>query len=287
MGLKITPDIKKLIKAALAEDVGPGDVTTKVCVTKDKPACARIIAKEEAVVSGLDIAAAAFTEFDKRIVFKSVVKDGRLVKKGTVVARIRGRLSSILTAERVALNFLGRFSGISTLTRKYVDKVKGTKVKIMDTRKTTPLLRAPKRHAVKCGGGTNHRFGLFDQILVKDNHLKGMKVTARDLEEFSRGVMRRAPKGMKVEIEADNLAQFKAILAASPDSILLDNMSPADMKRCVSLTRKKKGKRPILEATGGITLRNVRRAAKTGVDRISIGQITHSAPSADFSLEIL
>jgi nicotinate-nucleotide pyrophosphorylase (carboxylating) len=266
----------RIILAALAEDVGVGDVTTEATVDADAVGTAELLLKESGVVCGTGAAEAVFSALDADVHFESLVDDGTLVEGTTVVALVAGPLRAILTGERTALNFLGRLSGIATLTRRYVDAVAGTGVAILDTRKTTPGLRVLEKHAVACGGGRNHRFGLDDGVLVKDNHLHAAGSVATAVERL------RAASTLPVEIECDTLAQVEEALAAEVDAILLDNMTVDDLVAAVARVRG----RARVEASGGITLENVRAIAETGIDEISVGALTHSARSLDLSLEL-
>ncbi len=268
--------LSDVVQAALAEDVGTGDVTTEATVAADAVGTAELLLKESGVVSGLAVVEAVFVALDPEIRFEVLVEDGTFVEHMTVVAVVSGPLRAILTGERVALNFLGRLSGIATLTRRYVDAVAGTDVAILDTRKTTPGLRLLEKHAVACGGGRNHRFGLDDAVLVKDNHLAAAGSITAAVERL------RAVTDLPIEVECDTLAQVSEALAAQVDAILLDNMTPNDLVAASALVRG----RARLEASGGVTLDNVRVIAETGVDEISIGALTHSARSLDVSLEL-
>jgi nicotinate-nucleotide pyrophosphorylase (carboxylating) len=271
------PDIKDLVVAALKEDIGTGDITTETVIAQNKFIKAKILAKENLVVCGLNVASFVFRALDKDIKFKPLVREGNLVKKGRSIAIVSGRAKSILTAERVALNFLSLLSGISTKTRQYVIAVKPYKVKILDTRKTVPALRLLEKYAVRIGGGFNHRFSLDEMILVKDNHLKcigGIK----KLSGFSRK--------HRVEIEVKSLNELKKALMLCPEIIMLDNMSTKDIKRAVRIRNEVSAKTK-LEASGGINLKNIKRTASCEVDMISIGDLTHSVKSADISLEVL
>jgi nicotinate-nucleotide pyrophosphorylase (carboxylating) len=268
--------LERLVVTALAEDIGVGDVTTEATVAVDAVGTAELLLKEPGVVCGIRLAEAVFRSLDADIRFEAIVEDGTVVDSATVVAVVTGPLRAILTGERTALNFLGRLSGIATLTRRHVDAVAGTGVAILDTRKTTPGLRRLEKHAVACGGGRNHRFGLDDGVLVKDNHLLAAGSVGAAVERI------RAATPLPVEVECDTLAQVGEALAAKVDAILLDNMAADDLVAAVALVRG----RARLEASGGITLENVRSIAETGIDEISIGALTHSAPSLDVSLEL-
>ncbi|MCQ9208318.1 MAG: carboxylating nicotinate-nucleotide diphosphorylase [Omnitrophica bacterium] len=265
-----------IIKLALEEDIGRGDITTKLIIPDRKRIKAVILAKENGVVCGLDVARLVFQAVDKRTRFKFKSSDGKKVKKSQVLARLEGRAASILKAERVALNFLGRLSGIATLTDKFVQKVKPNPVQIMDTRKTTPGLRMLEKYAVRCGGGTNHRMGLWDQVLVKDNHLSSLKLKAIVDK------IRKKVRGKKIEIEVKNMRQFKQALAAAPDIIMLDNFTLKNIKKAVKL--RNESRKVKLEVSGGVNLSNVRKIAATGVERISVGKLTHSAKALDLAL---
>ena len=271
-----------LIGIALAEDIGPGNVTAACFVPEGLRGTARIVAREEAVVAGVETAAEVFKRVDAGLETDVLLASGSRVAPGGVVLEVRGLVRSILSGERVALNFLQHLSGVATLTARFMEAVRGTGAQILDTRKTTPGLRALEKAAVKAGGGTNHRFGLYDMILVKDNHLAAGSDPA-----FLREAIRRAGAGhpgMRVEIEADRLEQVKAFLEiGGVDVILLDNMAEAEMREAVLLG----AGRVAFEASGGISLDNVASVAKTGVDFISVGALTHSARSVDFSLELL
>ena len=271
-----TDTLERLAYAALAEDVGEGDVTTEATVDGDAAGSALLLLKEPGVVCGLAMAEAVFRALDSEVRFEALYEEGAGVDGGTAVALVSGPLRAILTGERTALNFLGRLSGIATLTKRYVDAVEGTGAAILDTRKTTPGLRVLEKHAVRCGGGRNHRFGLDDAVLIKDNHLRAAGSIA-DAVARTRGAT-----DLPIEVECDTIEQVEAALAAGVDALLLDNMTPDGLLAAVVLV---KG-RARLEASGGVTLENVRAVAETGVDEISIGALTHSARSLDVSLEL-
>jgi nicotinate-nucleotide pyrophosphorylase (carboxylating) len=270
--------IHNIIQSALEEDVGAGDATTSYTLTGSEKGKASAVAKSEMVVAGMAVFREVFLFLDKTVRFKGHAGDGDAVKKGAILADVTGCLSSILTAERVALNLFQRMSGIATLTRRFVDEVKGTQAKILDTRKTMPGLRVLDKYAVRIGGGFNHRFGLDDGILIKDNHIEA----AGGISEALMRVRQNVPYTLKVEVEAKNLKEVKEALAAGADIIMLDNMSVADMKTCVAFV---KGRAP-LEASGNVALSNVRAIAEAGVDFISVGALTHSVNAADISLKI-
>ena len=264
--------------AALAEDIDGGDITTEAIVPKNKTASAKLIAKEPLVVAGLRISEKVFKAADRRIKFKSLAGDGERVKKGAVLAKISGSAAPILKAERTALNFLQRMSGIATLTAEFVERTKGTKTKILDTRKTTPCMRIFEKYAVKAGGGLNHRFGLFDAILIKDNHI----AIAGGIGKAIAAVRKKHGDKAVIEIETKNLKQVKEALHLGVQVIMLDNMGINDMKKAIRLINKKAR----TEISGGVNLKNIKKIAALGPTRISIGALTHSARAMDISLEV-
>jgi nicotinate-nucleotide pyrophosphorylase (carboxylating) len=274
--MAVATDTLRVVYAALAEDVGAGDVTTEATVDADAFGAAEILVKEPGVVYGLVAAEAVFRALDSDVRFEALVDEGAWSDRDTAVARVEGLERAILTGERTALNFLGRLSGIATLTRRYVEAVHGTGVAILDTRKTTPGLRALEKHAVASGGGKNHRLALDDGVLVKDNHLRAIGSIQAAVERL------RGTTTLPIEVECDTLAQVSEAVEAGADAVLLDNMSLGELREAVALV----GGRARLEASGGITLDNVRLVAETGVDEISIGALTHSARSLDVSLEL-
>ena len=274
------PLVEAAVRAALAEDLGLlGDITTNATVAADARASAVIAARKPGVLAGLQLASAAFRMLDPDIAFAIEHADGAVIAPGAVIARVSGSARALLTGERVALNYLGRLSGIATLTRTYADAVKGTKAKIADTRKTTPGLRAFEKYAVRCGGGQNHRTGLFDAVLIKDNHIVAAGGVAAAIEAA------RASAGhmVKIEVEVDTLAQLREVLLFKVDAVLLDNMTTEQLKQAVELI----AGRCLAEASGGVTLGTVRAIADTGVDMISVGALTHSAPNLDLGLDFL
>lgn len=275
--MKINNDIKNLIKQALKEDIGKGDVTTNALIPPKQQAKAVIVAKQSGVIAGLDIVRAVFTQLDKNINVRILVKDGDKVSANQKIIEIKGKARAILTAERTALNFMSHLSGIATLTRQFVDKANPYNAKILDTRKTMPGMRLLEKCAVKCGGGVNHRIGLWDGVLVKDNHIAVLG------GEFSSIIIKKASKNMPIEIEVKNLNELKEALKAKVDTILLDNMSISQIKKSVAIRGKA---RVLLEVSGGVNLANVRQIAKAGPDRISIGALTHSAKALNLSLII-
>ena len=292
-------ELQWLIKNTLQEDIGCGDITSQIIIPKDKRVNAALLLKEKAIVCGLDIAREVFRTVDGSIKFQAKAKDGNLEKAGKIIARIQGNARSILKAERTALNLLSHLTGVATLTRRFVDAVKPYKAKIYDTRKTIPGLRVLEKYAVKIGGGHNHRMGLYDGILIKDNHIASSVVrspsSVRVLVEEAK---KKMPKGKKLEIEVINLAEFKEALKANPDIIMLDNMRINDIKNAVRIRERQSAPRlrsgqaraqeykTLIEVSGGVNLDNVRQIAKAGVDIISIGALTHSAKAVDISLEV-
>jgi nicotinate-nucleotide pyrophosphorylase (carboxylating) len=270
--------VARVVALALAEDVGDGDVTTDAIVPAGELSQARILLEEPGVVAGLSVAEAVFRSLDPEVEVRVLAEDGaRISGVPTPIAEIEGPARALLTGERVALNLVARLCGIATLTRRYVDLVAGTGATILDTRKTTPGLRALEKYAVRCGGGTNHRMGLDDAILVKDNHVRIAGGIASAL-----AAVRASGSDLPVEVEADTLAQVEQALEAGVERILLDNMAPGEVLRAVELVHG----RAVLEASGGISEANVRAYADTGVDFISIGALTHGARSLHVSLEV-
>jgi nicotinate-nucleotide pyrophosphorylase (carboxylating) len=269
--------VQEVIDRALAEDVGAGDVTTDALVPADARARARIVQKEPGVVAGLRVAEAVFRRVDPELRWHAHAREGEW-REGGLAAEVAGSAAAILRGERVALNFLGRLSGIATLTARYVRAVEGTGAVILDTRKTTPGLRALEKQAVKAGGGSNHRFGLFDAVLVKENHI----AAAGGVGEATRRALAAASDGIPVEVECASLAEVDEALAAGARRLLLDNMAPDEMRAAVARV----AGRAELEASGGVSLDTVRSIAETGVDYISVGALTHSAPALDLSLEL-
>ena len=266
--------IKSVVYQALREDLKPsGDITTKNIINKN--ITAKIIAGQNCIVGGLNFAKEAFKISDKKIIFKTKIKDGKKVNRGKEIALLKGKASSILKSERVALNFLGLISGVATITNQFVKKVKGKSCKICCTRKTLPNLRLLQKYGVRLGGGTNHRFNLSEEILIKDNHI-AVRKNIYDL--VKRAIKNK--KGKKITVEVDNLNQLKKIMGLKFNRVLFDNMSLKNLRKAVKISKRFYE----TEASGGITLKNVRRIAATGVNRVSIGQITHSAPIVDFKI---
>jgi len=272
------PLVAEAVARALAEDLGlVGDITTDATIPPDAKASGVFRTRKPGVIAGMQVAREAFRQLDSDVRFEAEVTDGSKVGARTVIARVSGHARVLLTGERVALNFLGRMSGIATLTRTYVDAIAGTKAHIIDTRKTTPGLRAFEKYAVRCGGGMNHRIGLFDAVLIKDNHI----VAAGGIGGAMAAARARAGHMVKIEVEVDSLDQLDEALAARVDAVLLDNMSPDQMREAVA----RANGRVILEASGGVTLASLRAIAETGVDLISSGALTHSAPVLDIGLD--
>jgi nicotinate-nucleotide pyrophosphorylase (carboxylating) len=283
VSLKI-PAFQAQLKAALAEDGARRDVTTLATVPASARSRARLVAREAGVAAGLPLFAAAFRVLDPRCRVRLRLKDGRAFKAGAVLAELSGPSRALLSAERVALNFVQRLSGTATLTAAFVARARGTRAAILDTRKTTPVLRALEKYAVLCGGGENHRFNLSDAILIKDNHLTLCGGSAAEAVRRAR----KAFPGRGIEVEVDRLDQLKDALLAGPDIVLLDNMAPARLRpalRLLAKARSRRGKRVLSEISGGVTLKSVGRLARLGVDRISVGALTHSARALDLSLE--
>jgi nicotinate-nucleotide pyrophosphorylase (carboxylating) len=286
---------RQLVKLALSEDIANGDITTLNAVPSGVRARAALVAKQKGVASGVDVARMTFHEVDPQLRFEPSVQDGASIEPGQAAARILGPVGGILTAERTALNFLQHLSGVATQTRRFVDAVQGTPVVILDTRKTTPGLRLLEKYAVTCGGGRNHRYGLYDMYLVKDNHIRaaGSLTAAIDM-------IQRTRQDALLEVEVESMEQLREALRPEVDRVLIDNQPVDDVQRAVQevdrwsrtqggdAARRRPGARrwPEVEVSGGITLENVRTYAQTGADYISVGALTHSAPALDFSLEI-
>ncbi len=276
------PDVQRLIAIALEEDVGTGDVTTDSLVPADRMATAVILTREDIVVSGGAVAIAVFNAVDPALTIETVIADGQAAKRNDVILRIQGPAASILIAERTALNFMQRLSGVATLTESFTRLTAPYGTQILDTRKTTPGYRRLEKYAVQCGGGANHRMGLYDRVLIKDNHRRLWSEQNRGGLDAAVDAARARHPEVAIEIEVESLEELKQVLLTEPDWVLLDNMSPDIMKQCVDLC----SGRCKTEASGGITLETVEAAAATGVDAISLGCLTHSAPSVDLSLEM-
>jgi nicotinate-nucleotide pyrophosphorylase (carboxylating) len=268
--------IDRLIKQALLEDIHTGDITTLAVVAEKRPASARLIAKENLVAAGLATAARVFTILDPDISFKACLNDGERATTGSIMATVHGEAAQLLMGERVALNLLQRMCGVATLTASFVDAVADTKARIVDTRKTTPGLRILEKYAVRIGGGVNHRTGLYDGVLIKENHI----TAAGGITEAVRRARAYIPHTLKIEIETETLSQVDEALSAGADIIMLDNMSPEEMRTAVVTI----AGRALVEASGGVNLENVRAIAETGVDIISVGALTHSPRAMDISM---
>lgn len=282
-------DIRSLVSLALREDLGTGDVTVKALVPQRLRGVARIQSKEPGFVSGLDVAGETFLKVDGKLEIEAQAFDGKEVEPGEVLMTIRGRVASLLKAERTALNFLQRLSGVATLTSHFVRAVEGTRARILDTRKTTPGMRMLEKAAVRAGGGDNHRIGLYDMVLIKDNHLAMMGTGDAPcaVRKAVRKALDAAPPGMQVQVEVSTVEAAVEAGGCGAHMVLLDNMSPEGMAEAVlALERNFGEKRPLTEASGGISLINVHEVAESGVDRISIGALTHSAPALDIAMYI-
>lgn len=265
--------VSEVIKNALEEDIKTGDITTNLLIPEDKNASAFMKAKENGVIAGMEIAEMVFKYISKEIQWKALVNDGDTVKAGDKIAEIKGSYRAILTGERLALNFLQRLSGIATETAKYVELVKGTNTEILDTRKTVPGLRILDKYAVKAGGGTNHRIGLFDMVMIKDNHIE----VAGSITKAVNNIREKLAEGIKIEVETKNLEEVKEALAAKADVIMLDNMDNQSMTEAVKIVNRNAK----TEASGNMTLDRIKGVAETGVDYISIGALTHSVKALD------
>lgn len=273
-------DYVEVVGRALSEDLGgQGDITSDTCVPQDSESKAVFVARAAGVIAGMDVVAYVFEALDPSVSFERLVSDGDRVEAGTEIARIGGHSRSILTGERTALNLLGRMSGVATATARFVEAVAGTGAKISDTRKTMPGLRALDKYAVRVGGGMNHRFGLYDAALIKDNHL----MAAGSISAAVAAFRARVRPGVMIEVEVENLEQLAEVMETDTDRVLLDNMGPETLRRAVDMV----GGRMTTEASGGVTLENVRQLAETGVDIISVGWITHSAPQLDVALDFV
>ncbi len=274
--------IDHLIDLAFEEDIGTGDITSRTLIPPALKTRAIFLAKSEGVLAGIDIARSVFLKLDSEITFKIFIKDGSTLRKGDIIAEVKGQARAILTGERTALNFLQRLSGIATLTRQFVARVSDLPVQIIDTRKTIPGYRLLEKYAVRMGRGHNHRLNLTDGILIKDNHLALLRASGKNLKEVVTQAKKKAPHDLKVEVETTNLDEVREAVKAGADIIMFDNMSPAMMKRAVKLLP------PgiLSEASGGVNLESVRGIAETGVNFISVGALTHSSKALDISLEL-
>lgn len=271
-------EIERVISSALKEDIGKGDITTNLIISKTIKSKAYFLAKEDGIVAGLPAAKKVFQKLDKNITWKNFVKEGAKVKAGEKIAEVKGTLRALLTGERTALNILQRISGIATITSVFAETIKGTGVKILDTRKTVPGMRVLDKYAVKIGGGTNHRFGLYDMVLIKDNHIKAACSISNAVSKIKTGLKNK----IKIEIETSNLDEVNEAVNSKVDIIMLDNMTIENMKAAVKII---KGEIKT-EASGNINLQTVRAIAETGVDYISVGALTHSVKALDISMKI-
>lgn len=278
------PDVSLRIREALAEDLGPDnlDATSYGLVPRGETATAHLIARQEGILAGGPVAAEVFRQVDASLKIEQKKADGMKVRPGDVVLTLSGSARAMLVAERTALNFIQRMTGIATMTRRYVEEANNPNVLILDTRKTTPTLRRFEKYSVVCGGGTNHRYGLFDRVLIKDNHLAHWTREGNTLAGAVKESRKKYP-GLLVEVEVDTIEQLKEVLVAKPDWVLLDNMPPLKLRECVKLCE------GICktEASGGVNLETIREIAKTGVNAVSVGALTHSAPSADLALDFV
>ncbi len=274
--------LDQIIDLALAEDTGRGDITSKILLPAEISGQASLLAKAEGILAGVEVAERVFYKVDPSINFETLIQDGNALKPGDIIANISGNVISILKAERTVLNFLQRLSGIASLTARYIAEVQGFNAKITDTRKTTPGLRLLEKYAVRTGGGCNHRSDLSECVLIKDNHLAILRAMGMNFQEIIEKAKKNAPMGMMIEVEVTNAREAMEALKAGVTRIMLDNMSPDEMRRVVKLI----GGKAETEASGGINLSNVRQVAMTGVDIISIGALTHSPRALDISLEI-
>jgi len=270
--------VKTIIEKALSEDIGPGDVTSVATIPVGSTSTAEMLAKQDFVLAGLDVSLEVFHTLDAAVQFTRFAQDGDRIKSGKVIARLSGSTRVLLAGERVALNLLQHMSGIATLTSKYVEQIKGFKAQVLDTRKTLPGLRQLEKYAVRMGGGVNHRFGLYDGVLIKDNHIKAAGGITNAIES----ARKQARNLLKIEVETKSLDDVREALAAKADIIMLDNMSLDTMREAVKLIND----RAPVEASGNVTLETIRAVAETGVDFISSGTLTHSAPAVDISMKI-
>ena len=274
-------ELRNQIRSWLVEDVGSGDITTQSTIPAGSQSKAVIHAKEAGIIAGVSIAQLVFEMVDDSLKFQPFVQDGMEVAKGTIIAEVEGSTHSLLTGERLALNLMQRLSGIATKTRAYVNELQGLPVRLVDTRKTTPGHRSLEKYAVRVGGGANHRFGLYDAVMIKDNHIKG----AGGITAAVQAARRQIPHTMKIEVEAESMEQVEEAAACGADIIMLDNMSPENMKEAVAYI-KQKAPHIIVEASGGVTLSTIYAIAQSGVDVISVGNLTYSFQSLDISLDL-
>ena len=287
--------IKEIVQLAIKEDIGDGDITSKRFISNGSKSEGMLIAKETGIVAGLPVAEYVFSQIDKDLLLSVNIADGSRVEKGAVIASVKGLTISLLTAERLMLNFLQRLSGIATATNRFAEKIKGYKAQILDTRKTTPGWRYLEKYAVRTGGGANHRMGLYDQILIKDNHLRIMESEKEngDIGTLVKKAREQIADEVLIEVEVEDLCQIKDVMDAGVDIILFDNMVPSKINEAVEMVRELEnscdagtGRAILTEASGNITIENVEEYAKAGVDRISVGMITHSARALDISFDI-
>ena len=287
--------IRDIVQLAIKEDIGAGDITSKIFIPDGSKTEGMFIAKEAGVVAGLPVAGYVLSQIDENLILTSNIEEGSRVKKGTIIGSVKGLTLSLLSAERLVLNFLQRLSGIATATNRFAEKIKGYGTQIMDTRKTAPGWRYLEKYAVRVGGGINHRMGLYDQILIKDNHLKIMGSEKENgvISRLVRKAREQIENGMLIEVEVEDLCQIKDVVDAGVDIILFDNMEPSKIREAVDIVREIEknqdagtGKAILTEASGNITIENVEEYADAGVDRISVGAITHSARVLDISFDI-
>ncbi len=287
--------IEEIVQLAIKEDIGNGDITSKIFIPDGSKSEGVLVAKETGIVAGLPVAGYVLSQIDKNLLLSVSIEDGSRVEKGAVIASVKGLTISLLSAERLMLNFLQRLSGIATATNKFAEKTKGYKAQILDTRKTTPGWRYLEKYAVKIGGGANHRMGLYDQILIKDNHLKIMESEKEngDMGHLVKKAREQIADEVLIEVEVEDLCQIKDVMDAGVDIILFDNMVPSKINEAVEMVRELEdscdagtGRAILTEASGNITIENVEEYAKAGVDRISVGMITHSARALDISFDI-
>ncbi len=281
--------VRAMVEAALAEDIGWGDITTRALVPPEHLGRAQALVKGEGILCGIDVFGLAFTLWDPSLKIETLICDGSPIRRGDIAATVEGRAASILSAERVALNFLQRLSGIATMTRRFVQEVGDLPTRVLETRKTTPGLRLLEKYAVRIGGGSNHRYNLSDGVLIKDNHLAVIKAYGGDLREAIARARRGVPLTIKIEVEVESAEEARAAAVAGADLILLDNMPVDQMREAVQAIKAASpspGSHPLVEASGGITLEKVRAIAETGVDYLSSGALTHSFRALDISLEM-
>ncbi|MGR3294187.1 MAG: carboxylating nicotinate-nucleotide diphosphorylase [Candidatus Scalindua sp.] len=288
-------EIKDIVQLAIKEDIGTGDITSKIFIPEGSESEGILIAKETGIIAGLPVVGYALSQIDEDLLFTVNIEDGSRVEKGSVIASVKGLTLSLLSAERLVLNFLQRLSGIATATSKFVERVRGYKTQILDTRKTTPGWRYLEKYAVKIGGGANHRMGLYDQILIKDNHLEIMESEKGngDISSLVKKARKQIANEVLIEVEVEDLCQIKNMVDAGVDIILFDNMAPSKINEAVKMVKEfgnssdaRTGRALLTEASGNITIKNVEEYAKAGVDRISVGMITHSAKALDISFDI-